>query len=89
MTLKEQIADLKEKLAEAKRHTYVTDTTSLHCSDGELIIEYDIYGESRHLIIDVNCLYEDLPFIINKVCEEQKKMQKETLNRIKEELKEI
>tara|TARA_R110000744_G_scaffold7346_2_gene25415 strand:+ start:380 stop:649 length:270 start_codon:yes stop_codon:yes gene_type:complete len=89
MTLKQQIADLTEKLAEAKKHTYVTETIGLHCSDGELYIDYRICGEERRLVINVNSLYDDLPFIIEQVCKEQKKMQQETLDRIKEGIKEI
>lgn len=89
MTLKQQIADLKEKLAEAKKHTYVTDTTGLHCSNGELYIDYNICGEQRHLVIDVNALYPDLPFIIDQVCKQQRKDQRNILDNIKETLKDI
>ena len=89
MTLKQQIIDLKEKLAEAKKNTYVTDTTGLHCSDGELYIDYNICGEVRHLVIDINVLYPDLPFIIDQVCKNQKKDQRDILDNIKETLKDI
>lgn len=89
MTLKQQIEDLKEKLAEAKKYTYVTNTTDLHCSNGELYIDYDIGGEQRHLVIDINVLYPDLPFIIDQVCKHQKKDQRNILDNIKETLKEL
>ena len=89
MTLKQQIADLTEKLENAKKHTYVTDTTHLHCSNGELYIDYNICGEERHLVIDVNSLYPDLPFIIDQVTKEQRKDQRSILDNIKETLKDL
>jgi len=89
MTLKQQIEDLKEKLAEAKKHTYVTETTGLHCSNGELYIDYNIFGEERCLVIDINSLYPDLPFIIDQVVKQQKKDQRNILDNIKETLKDL
>ena len=89
MTLKQQIADLTEKLEDAKKHTYVTDTTGLHCSNGELYIDYNICGEERHLVIDINSLYPDLPFIIDQVTKEQRKDQRSILENIKETLKDL
>ena len=89
MTLKQQIEDLKEKLAEAKKHTYVSDTTGLCCSNGELYIDYNICGEERHLVIDINSLYPDLPFIIDQVVKQQKKDQRDILDNIKETLKDL
>ena len=49
------------------------------------------YGaeDERELVYSVNSLFEDLPFIINQVCKEQKKEQAENLKRIKDELKEL
>ena len=89
MTLKQQIEDLKKQLADAKKHTYVTDTTNLYCSNGELYIDYNILGEEKHLVIDINSFYSDLPFIIDQVCKHQKKDQRNILDNIKETLKDL
>jgi|TARA_R100001463_G_scaffold3730_5_gene14845 hypothetical protein len=86
MTLKQQIADLKERLQAAENHTYVYNTESLHCSDGEFYIEY---GDGKTIVFEVDSLFNDLPFIINQVIKEQAKMQKWKLDSIKEELKEL
>ena len=86
MTQKEEIADLKKQLAEAKKHTYVYDTEQLHCNDGEF---YMYYGDDKCVVFDVNSLFNDLPFIINQVVKEQAKMQEWKLEQIKDELKEI
>lgn len=90
MTQKEQIADLKKQLAEAKRNTYVGETHHLQCFDGELHIGYGSYpDDERWLVMDVNSLYRDLPFFIGQVVKEQKKQQKMYLDSIKETIKDI
>lgn len=86
MTQKEKIKDLVKQLEQAKKHTYVYDTTQLHCSDGEF---YMYYGDDKCVVFDVEQLFKDLPFMINQVVKEQAKMQKWHLSRIKDELKEI
>ena len=60
--------------------TYVGQTDTLHCADGELYIEYG----DKTLVMDVDQLYRDLPSIIYMVCKEQKKMQAMHLEMIKE-----
>jgi hypothetical protein len=87
--LQKKIDSLEAQLKEARTHTYVGETTSLHCSNGELYIGYDNWGRESCLVLDVNQLYRDLPFIISQVCKEQKKMQKMHLKMIKETLTEI
>ena len=88
--LEEKITELKLELREAKKYTYVGSTSSLHCSDGELYIHYGDYPEKeRTIVMDVEQLYKDLPFIIDQVCKEQKKMQEYHLNSIKETIKEL
>ena len=87
--LEEKIEKLEAQLIEARTHTYVGETTSLHCSDGELYISYDSWGQESCLVMEVNQLYRDLPFIISQVCKEQKKMQKMHLKLIKEAQTEI
>jgi hypothetical protein len=64
-----------------KQITYVGETYSLHCIDGELHIQY---GDNKLLVMDVDQLYKDLPSIIIMVCKEQKKMQEMNLKMIKE-----
>ena len=87
--LEKKIRILKVKLEEARKYTYVGETHQLHCSDGELYIGYDRYGEECTLVMDVNQLYRDLPFIIDQVCKEQKKMQQMHLKLIKEAQTEV
>tara|TARA_B110000285_G_scaffold196295_1_gene227176 strand:- start:290 stop:580 length:291 start_codon:yes stop_codon:yes gene_type:complete len=87
--LEAKIGILEKQLEDARTHTYVGETIQLHCSDGELYIGYDRFGEECTLVMDVNQLYRDLPFIIDQVCKEQKKMQEMHLKMIKEAQTEI
>ena len=86
MTQKEKIKDLEKQLEQAKKHTYVYDTTQLHCNDGEF---YMYYGDDKCVVFDVEQLFKDLPFMINQVVKEQAKMQEWHLSRIKEELMDL
>ena len=86
MTQKEKIKDLEKQLEQAKKHTYVYDTTQLHCNDGEF---YMYYGDDKCVVFDVEQLFKDLPFMINQVVKEQAKMQEWHLGRIKEELMDL
>jgi hypothetical protein len=81
--LEKKIRILKVKLEEARKYTYVYETDSLHCSDGELYIGYD---DNKTLVMDVDHLFRDLPSIIHMVTKEQKKMQEMHLEMIKEAL---
>ena len=83
MNKQDRIDELEEKLDKALKHTYVYDTHTLHCANGELYIGY---GNDRSLVIDVNTIYNDLPFLVSQVCKEQQRNQDETLERIKESL---
>jgi len=86
MTDKQKIKDLVKQLEQAEKHTYVYDTTQLHCSDGEF---YMYYGDDKCVVFDVEQLFKDLPFMINQVVKEQAKMQEWHLGRIKEELMDL
>ena len=86
MTDKQKIKDLEKQLEFAKKHTYVYDTTSLQCSEGEF---YMYYGDDRCVVFDVETLFKDLPFMITQVVKEQAKMQDCHLENLKESLKEI
>jgi len=87
--LEKQIKNLKLTLKEERQRTYVGETHSLHCSDGELYIGYDYFGEDSVLIMEVNQLYRDLPSIIDMVCKEASKEHNLHLKNIKEKLSEI
>ena len=81
--LEAQIEILKAQLKEAQSHTYIYDTHTLWCSDGEL---YFGYNDDKTLVMDVDQLFKDLPSIISMVTKEQKKMQQMHLKMIKEAL---
>ena len=83
MTKQDRIDELEKKLDQALNHTYVYDTQSLHCANGELYISY---GNDRSLVINIDTIYNDLPFLISEVCKEQKKNQDDILDRIKDSL---
>ena len=83
MTKQDRIDELEKKLDQALTHTYVYDTHTLHCANGELYIGY---GTDRNLVIEINTIYNDLPFLISEVCKEQKKNQDDILDRIKDSL---
>tara|TARA_B110000483_G_C18080615_1_gene497914 strand:+ start:239 stop:508 length:270 start_codon:yes stop_codon:yes gene_type:complete len=89
MTLKNRIKDLEEQLKEAQQHTYVDETHTIHCSDGELNIGYGDYEEQKSLIINVESLFKDLPFIVNQVVKENNKMQQMHLECLKTSLKKL
>ena len=79
----ELIALLYKQLDEKDNNTYIGETDTLHCSDGELYIGYD---DNKTLVMEVDQLFRDLPSIINMVCKEQKKMQEMHLKMIKQAL---
>ena len=78
-----RIKILEAQLEESRTHTYIGETDSLHCSDGELYIGYD---DNKTLVMEVDQLFRDLPSIIGMVTKEQKKMQQMHLEMIKEAL---
>tara|TARA_R110002110_G_scaffold73258_2_gene194430 strand:- start:20 stop:295 length:276 start_codon:yes stop_codon:yes gene_type:complete len=81
--LEAQVEILKAQLQDAQLHTYVGETDSLHCSDGELYIGYN---DDKTLVMNVDQLFRDLPSLIGMVTKEQKKMQEMHLKMIKEAL---
>lgn len=83
--LNKRIDHLEERLHDALHHTYVGETYDLYVMNGELNITYQD-GE-RELTMCAESLFKDLPFIINQVCKEQKKMNKMYLKQIKNALK--
>ena len=81
--LEAQVEILKAQLQDAQLHTYVGETDTLHCLDGELYIGYD---DNKTHVMEVDQLFKDLPSIISMVTKEQKKMQEMHLKMIKEAL---
>jgi len=81
--LEKQIRILRIKLEEAQSHTYIYDTDTLWCSDGEL---YFGYNNDKTLVMNVDQLFRDLPSIIRMVTKEQKKQQAMHHKMIKEAL---
>tara|TARA_B110000259_G_scaffold188091_1_gene244900 strand:+ start:3979 stop:4260 length:282 start_codon:yes stop_codon:yes gene_type:complete len=88
-TLQQRITELEGNLLEAKSHTYIHETHSLHCSDGEMYFYHGDIDNEKVLVYNTDQLFKDLPFIINQVCKENKKMQDWYLGKIKDELKEL
>ena len=66
--------------------TYIHETHTLQCFDGEMHIGF---GDDKWLVYNTDQLYKDLPFIINQVVKENKKMQDMYLDLIKDQLKEL
>lgn len=84
---KDRIKQLEQQLKEAKEYTYVHETSSLHCANGELHIGYG--DDLKWLIFNVEELYSDLPFIVNQVVKEQKEQQEMILKSLKETITEL
>jgi hypothetical protein len=89
MTLKNRIKQLEEQLEQAKKHTYIHETNHLYCQDGEMYIGYGDCNDDRWVVINVEQLFKDLPFIVSQVVEENKKMQDMHLDLLKTSLKKI
>ena len=70
-------------------HTYIHETHTLYCSDGELCIEYGDISNPSTLVINCEQLYKDLPFIISQVIKEQDKTHKMHKDAIKQSLRDI
>jgi hypothetical protein len=89
MDLENKIKELEaqiDTLIGLKKNTYIHETHHLYCDNGEMHFGYD---EDKWLVYNTDQLFKDLPFIINQVCKENKKMQDWYLDKIKEELKEL
>ena len=86
MTQKEKIKDLEHKLAMAKKHTYIHDTHTMWCDNGELHVGFN---NDRWLVWNTDDLFKDLGSIVSMVTKENTEMQKWYLDNIKESLKEI
>lgn len=74
---------------ENNKQTYVGETLSLHCQDGELRIWHGDIDDQKLLVMDVEHLFKDLPHIIQMVVEEQNKMQEMYLNEINKSINKL
>ena len=81
-----KIEILEAQLHEAISHTYIGETHTIHCCDGEIYFGYGDVNEEKTLVMNVEELYKDLPSIIRMVTKEQKKTQALHLEMIKEAL---
>ncbi len=89
MKMKDKIADLEKKLESARRHTYVHDSHTIGCSDGELYIEYGDIDNNKTLVWNVDDIFQSLDFIVTQVTKEKAKLYEWRLNRIKNSIKEL
>ena len=89
LDLKDRINELEKELSLAKKHTYIHETHHLYCQDGEMYFGFGDVDEEKWLVYNTDQLFKDLPFIINQVVKENKKMQKMYLDMIKKELDEL
>jgi len=89
MKMKDKIADLEKQLESAKRHTYIYDSHTIACSDGELYIEYGDIDNSKTLVWNVDDIFNSLDFIVTQVTKEKAKLYEWRLNRIKNSIKEL
>ena len=89
MKMKDKIADLEKKLESARRHTYIYDSHTIGCSDGELYIEYGDIDDNKTLVWNVDDIFNSLDFIVTQVTKEKAKLYEWRLKRIKESIKEL
>ena len=82
--LLDQKRNLEERLK--SKITYIHETSHLYCSDGEMHIQYGDCDNENWVVYNTDQLFKDLPFIINQVIKENKKMQSYYLGQIKKEL---
>ena len=81
------LAESNYSLKESKNQsTYIHETSHLYCSDGEMHIQYGDCENENWVVYNTDQLFKDLPFIINQVIKENKKMQSYYLGEIKKEL---
>jgi len=81
------LAESNYSLKESKNQsTYIHETSHLYCSDGEMHIQYGDCENENWVVYNTDQLFKDLPFIINQVVKENKKMQSYYLGEIKKEL---
>tara|TARA_R110000803_G_scaffold201792_1_gene266695 strand:- start:714 stop:980 length:267 start_codon:yes stop_codon:yes gene_type:complete len=85
---KDRIKQLEEQLEEARKHskTYVYETDSLWCNDGELHMQYN---DNSLIVFNVETLFRDLPYIVQMIVKENKKMQNMYSVNLKEILSEL
>jgi len=87
MGLKDRIKELEQELQEAKDNSsvYVHEVHTLHCSNGELYMDYgSLNNECKSVVFNISSLFNDLPCIVDIVCQEHKKQTQDVIDRIKQ-----
>lgn len=84
--LQQKITELEGDLLEAKsnQHTYIHETHSLHCSNGELYMGFGDIHEDKTIVFNVTNLFRDLPHIIDMVVTANDKETEDIKERIKQ-----
>ena len=84
--LQQKITELEGDLLEAKanQYTYIHETHSLHCSDGEFYMGFGDIHEEKTLVFNVTSLFRDLPHIIDMVVTENANETEDIKERIKQ-----
>ena len=80
---------LQNRLAnvyDENRTTYIADTDSIHCIDGEFVAEH---SDGNILVWDCDSLMRDLPYIVRQVAAEVKNTSKMNLKILQESLNDI
>jgi len=80
---------LQDRLAnvyDENRTTYIADTDSIHCIDGEFVAEH---SDGNILVWDCDSLMRDLPYIVRQVAAEVKNTSKMNLKILQESLNDI
>ena len=83
---KTELIALQNRLAnvyDENRTTYISDTHSIHCINGEFIAEH---SDGNTLVWDCDSLMRDLPYIVRQVAAEVKNTSKMNLKMLQESL---
>ena len=86
---KTELIALQDRLAnvyDENRTTYIADTDSIHCIDGEFVAEH---SDGNILVWDCDSLMRDLPYIVRQVAAEVKNTSKMNLKMLQESLNDI
>ena len=77
LALQDRLADVYDE----NRTTYIADTHSIHCVNGEFVAEH---SDGNTLVWDCDSLMRDLPYIVRQVAAEVKNTSKMNLKMLQE-----
>ena len=80
------LQDRSANVYDENRTTYIADTVSIHCIDGEFVAEH---SDGNILVWDCDSLMRDLPYIVRQVAAEVKNTSKMNLKILQESLNDI